>query len=207
MLVEKPIDITLSRVDDIIAATQQAGVVLACVFPLRFVAGAHKAREALAGGRLGRLTLADVFVKWHRPQSYYDQSWRGTWALDGGGVLMNQGIHLVDLLVWYLGDPVAVQASAATLQRAIEVEDTAVASLRFASGALATVSATTTAAPGFPHRLELYGTGGAIQIEGEAVIRWQLVEPARAKVEPVPPGEARGAGPGADPRAISPSGR
>ncbi|MCB0116248.1 MAG: Gfo/Idh/MocA family oxidoreductase, partial [Caldilineaceae bacterium] len=93
LLVEKPIDITLPRVDSIIAAAEDAGVILACVFPLRFAAGVAKVKEAVDTGRLGRITLADCYVKWFRPQSYYDGNWRGTWELDGGGALMNQSIH------------------------------------------------------------------------------------------------------------------
>jgi predicted dehydrogenase len=116
---------------------------------------------------------------------------------------MNQGIHLVDLLVWLMGDPVEVRAYAATLHRDVEVEDTLAATLRFANGSLATITATTTAAPGFPHRLELYGTNGAIQLEGEAILRWDLADPSRATVQPPALGQAAGAGAGGDPRGIS----
>jgi UDP-N-acetyl-2-amino-2-deoxyglucuronate dehydrogenase len=119
---------------------------------------------------------------------------------------MNQGIHLVDLLVWFMGDPVAVQAYADTLYRDIEVEDVLAATLRFGNGALATITATTTTAPGFPHRMELYGTGGAIQVEGETVVRWDLADPAAATVEPPEIGAAAGAGAAADPRDIAPTG-
>jgi predicted dehydrogenase len=162
--------------------------------------------DAVQTGDLGDLTLGVVTVPYYRPQAYYDQAdWRGTWALDGG-VLMNQGIHLVDLLVWYMGDPVEVQAYADTLGRDIEVEDTLAATLRFADGAVATVTATTTAAPGFPHRIEIYGTDGGIQIEGEAVGRWELADPAKATVEPPQVGVPAQAGAGSDPRGIAPTG-
>jgi predicted dehydrogenase len=154
-----------------------------------------------------------VTVPYHRPQAYYDQAdWRGTWALDGGGVLMNQGIHLVDLLIWYMGDPVQVQAHADTLHRAIEVEDTLAATLHFANGALGTITATTTAAPGFPHRIEIYGTGGGIQVEGESVRRWGLADPAKATADCGQSAErpeietAISAGAGGDPRGIAPTG-
>jgi predicted dehydrogenase len=130
---------------------------------------------AIRAGDLGEITLASVCMPYHRPQAYYDQAaWRGTWEQDGGGVLMNQGIHSVDLLLWLMGaDPVRISAHAATLQRQIEVEDTVVATLEFPGGALATLSATSTAPPGFRQRLEIYGTAGAIQLEGDAVIRWE----------------------------------
>jgi predicted dehydrogenase len=119
---------------------------------------------------------------------------------------MNQGIHLVDLLVWYMGDPVQVQAYANTLQRDIEVEDILAATLRFANGALATITATTTAIPGFPHRLEFYGTGGGVQIEGAVVDRWDLVDPATATVEPPEIGGQVKAGAGGDPRGEAATG-
>jgi predicted dehydrogenase len=146
-----------------------------------------------------------VNLPYFRPQSYFDQAaWRGTWALDGGGVLMNQGIHQVDLLAWYMGDPVAVTAHALTLHRRIEVEDTLCASLRFANGALAAINATTTAAPGFPPRLEIYGTHGGVQMEGDTVMRWwSQVGNGEADAAAAPPPAA---GAGADPRGISTAG-
>jgi predicted dehydrogenase len=119
---------------------------------------------------------------------------------------MNQGIHLVDLLIWCMGDPVRVEAYADRLHRDIEVEDTLTATLRFPNGALAAVTATTTAAPGFPHRVEIYGTNGGIQVEGETVVRWDLADPGRANVEPPPIGASADAGAGGDPRAIAPTG-
>ena len=160
--------------------------------------------EAIQAGDLGDLTLGAITMPYLRAQPYYDQAaWRGTWALDGGGALMNQGIHIIDVLVWLMGDPVEIQATGDTLHRDVEVEDTIVATLRFANGARATVTATTTAAPGFPQRIEIYGTGGGIQLEGESVVRWDLADPAKAKVEPIAPGGTVKAGAGADPRGIS----
>jgi predicted dehydrogenase len=115
---------------------------------------------------------------------------------------MNQGIHLIDLLVWYLGNPEVIQAQAATLQRNVEVEDTVAAALRFPGGALATIAATTTAEPGFPHRLELHGSSGSITISGEAASGWTLTDPASATV-PVPElASGSSAGAGGDPRGI-----
>ena len=121
-------------------------------------------REAVMTGELGGLTLGVVTMPYHRPQRYYDQAgWRGTWGADGGGVLMNQGIHLADLLLWFMGDVAEVTAGAATLARAIEVEDCVAAMLRFTSGALGSLVATTAAEPGFPHRVEIYGDRGGVQ--------------------------------------------
>jgi len=163
--------------------------------------------SAIQAGDLGDLTLGVVTVPYYRPQAYYDQAdWRGTWALDGGGVLINQGIHLVDLLVWYMGDPLEVQAQAKTLHRNVEVEDTLVATLRFANGALATITATTTATPGFPHRIEIYGTQGAIQVESDVLGHWQVADPDKATVKAPQVGAAADAGAGSDPRGIAPTG-
>jgi predicted dehydrogenase len=143
-------------------------------------------KAAIDAGGLGRLTLGTISVPYLRQQSYYDSAaWRGTWALDGGGALMNQGIHLLDLLVWYMGDAAEVRASTATLAHAIEVEDCVTAALRFASGALGGVTATTAAAPGFPHRVEVYGDQGGVQIEGEEIVRWEA-----AGIEPSATGQA-----------------
>jgi predicted dehydrogenase len=207
VLVEKPMALSLADADATIAACDRAGVKLGVALQRRAEPLFQRIHRAVQAGDLGELMLGVVTMPYHRSQAYYDQAaWRGTWALDGGGVLMNQGIHLVDLLVWTMGDPVHVQAHADTLHRDIEVEDTLAATLRFADGALATITATTTAAPGFPHRLELYGTGGGIQIEGESVRRWDLADPARASVEPPETGPAADAGAGRDPRGIAPTG-
>jgi len=202
VLVEKPMALSLADADAMIAAAAQAGRCLGVALQRRADPQFQRLRAAAAAGQLGQLTLGLVSIPYYRPQRYYDQAaWRGTWAEDGGGVLMNQGIHLIDLLVWLMGDPVDVQAQAATLQRAVEVEDTLTATLRFADGAQAVVAATTTSEPGFPHRVEIYGTGGGAQIEGESLLRWQT--PAGSLVEAEAP---QAAGAGGDPRAISAAG-
>jgi predicted dehydrogenase len=207
VLVEKPMALTLADADAMIAACNEAGVKLGVLLQRRAEPTFKRIKQAIQAGDLGELTLGMVTMPYYRSEAYYNQAqWRGAWALDGGGVLMNQGIHLVDLLIWTMGDPVQVQAHADTLHRRIEVEDTLGATLRFANGSLATITATTTAAPGFPHRIELYGTNGGVQVEGETVTRWQLADPARATVEP-PAIEAEDtAGAGSDPRGIAASG-
>jgi len=207
VLVEKPMALTLAGADAMIAACRQAGVRLGVVLQRRTEPLFERIHRAIQAGDFGPLTLGIVTMPYVRPQSYYDQAdWRGTWSLDGGGVLMNQGIHLLDLLIWFMGDPVEIQAQAATLHRQIEVEDTLAANLRFANGALATITATTTAAPGFPHRLEIYGAGGGVQVDGDMVNRWELAEPARAAVKPPETGKAVSAGSGGDPRGIAATG-
>ena len=206
VLVEKPMALTLEDADAMIDACEKAGVKLGVVLQRRAEPLFQRVYRAIKQD-LGELTQGVVTIPYYRSQSYFDQAdWRGTWALDGGGVLMNQGIHLVDLLVWCMGDPTAVQAFGATLHRNIQVEDTLAATLRFANGALATITATTTAAPGFPHRLEFYGTEGGIQVEGEVVSAWRFAEPERARIEPPTTGKAEHAGSGGDPRGIRPTG-
>lgn len=211
VICEKPLALSLRDADAMIEACDRAGVRLGVVLQRRAEPLFARVREAIRAGDLGDLTLASVTIPYHRSEAYYREAgWRGTWALDGGGVLMNQGIHLIDLLVWYMGDPVEVRAHAATLHHGIEVEDTLTATLRFEGGALATVTATTTAAPGFPHRIEIYGTGGGIQIEGEDAPRWELEDRTRTVVEPPEVGVASGvasdAGAWRDARGIAPTG-
>ena len=207
VLVEKPMALSLADADAMIAACEQADVTLGVVLQRRAEPLFRRIYDAIRAKDLGELTLGVVTIPYHRPQTYYDQAaWRGTWSLDGGGVLMNQGIHLVDLLIWYMDDPVQVLAYAGTLQRSIEVEDTLAAILHFADGAVATITATTTVAPGFPHRLEVYGTNGGIQVEGESAARWELVESVQATVEPLETGASTAPGAGGDPKGIAPTG-
>ncbi len=202
VLVEKPLATTLADADAMIAACDQAGVQLGVVFQRRHEPYFARARQAIEAGDFGELTLGSVTIPYYRPADYYNlASWRGTWAGDGGGVLMNQGIHLVDVLLWLMGDPATITARAATLHRDIEVEDTVVATLRFSGGALATISATTTANPGFPHRVEIYGTNGGFQVEGNVLSRWTLANPATAKIQPPSGGGQAVAGAGSSPTA------
>ncbi len=181
VLVEKPMALSLAEADRAVEACAAVGVRLGVVLQRRADPVFREVKAALDAGDLGKPTLAVVTIPYWRDMAYYHSArWRGTWALDGGGALMNQGIHLVDLLVWWMGDPLAVQAQAGTLAHAIEVEDVVSATLQFPGGAQAVLAATTAAAPGFPHRLEVYGTAGGVQVEGEAVLRWgRLGEPMR----------------------------
>jgi predicted dehydrogenase len=175
VLCEKPLDISTARIDRMQAAVDRAGVTLGVFFQDRSTPDLVAVYDAIVAGRLGRPILADARVKWYRPPEYYGQSlWRGTWALDGGGALMNQGIHTVDLLLWLLGDVRRVYARAITALHEIEVEDTAVAVLEFASGAVATLEATTAAWPGYDRRVSITGTIGTVVIEQARVTRWDL---------------------------------
>jgi predicted dehydrogenase len=179
VLVEKPIDISSERADALISKCKEARVKLGVIFQDRFQPDIRRLKQLLGEGVLGKVVLADARVKWFRPPEYYsDSHWRGTWALDGGGALMNQGVHTVDLLLWLLGDVVRVQARTATLLQQIETEDTALALLDFANGALGVLQATTAAYPGYPRRLEITGTEGTVILEQDRIIAADLRQKA-----------------------------
>jgi UDP-N-acetyl-2-amino-2-deoxyglucuronate dehydrogenase len=168
VLVEKPLDISTRRVDDLLKEVERAGVMLGVFFQDRLKPDVLALKHAIDAGEIGTPVVATGEVKWYRPPAYYaDSRWRGTWALDGGGALMNQGIHTVDLMLYLLGPVVRVSGTTATRLHAIEVEDTAVATLEFASGAVGTVVATTAAFPGHPRRLDIIGTRGSLALEGD----------------------------------------
>ena len=174
LIIEKPLEISLDRADRAIRAAQVAGVKLACIFPYRFHAGVAKAKEAVDAGRLGRMTLASCHVKWYRSQDYYDRSWHGTRALDGGGALINQSIHSIDLLQYLAGPVDSVIGSTATLAHKMESEDTAVAVLRFHTGALGVIEAGTGCWPGEPARIVLHGEHGTIALEEGRIVEWRI---------------------------------
>ncbi len=179
VLVEKPLEVTLPRCDAIIDACEAAGVRLGAIFPSRFTTANRAIKRAVEDGRFGRLTLGSTAVKWWRSQEYYDSGgWRGTWSLDGGGALMNQAIHNVDLLQWLMGEVASVQALTATLaHERIEVEDVAVAVLRFRSGALGTIEASTAAFPGLARRTEVHGDRGSVRVEQDDLTFWKFAIP------------------------------
>lgn len=176
VLVEKPIEVDRERAETMIAACEDNGVTLGVVFQSRFKPHPAIVRAAVARGALGDMVLGSMAVKWLRPPAYYaDTDWRGTWAYDGGGALINQAIHNVDMLLWFLGDVTRVHAKAANrLHHDIEVEDTVVAQLEFASGCLGVIEATTAAYPGSPRRVELHGTAGTVTLLDDEVDEWEL---------------------------------
>ncbi|MDO4571546.1 MAG: Gfo/Idh/MocA family oxidoreductase [Planctomycetia bacterium] len=206
IIVEKPLEITLDRCDQIIEACKTAGVKLATVFHSRFHDSSLTLKEAVDSGKFGRLTMGDAYVKWFRSQQYYDSgAWRGTWALDGGGALMNQAIHTVDLLTWLMGPVVEIRAMCDCLDHErIEVEDTAVATLRFANGALGVIEASTAIYPGYLKRVELHGSKGSATIEEEDIVRWDFAEetPDDAQILEKMKNRVSSGGGAADPAAI-----
>jgi UDP-N-acetyl-2-amino-2-deoxyglucuronate dehydrogenase len=186
VLVEKPIDITLDRVDALIGVADAAAVTLGVCYQDRFKPGIVRLKQLIDEGALGRVLTVEGRMPWYRPPSYYAGShWRGTRALDGGGALMNQGIHTVDLLLWLGGAVTAVQARTATRLHAIEVEDTAAALVDFASGAIGTIFATTAAYPGWPRRVTVTGTEGTAVIEGDDLV--SVVVQSGAAIDGVTP--------------------
>src|SRR3954453_2258417 len=177
VLTEKPLDITTKRCDALIDAAQKANVKLGVFFQDRTKPDIRKLKQWVDHGVIGKPLLIEARVKWYRPPDYYSGSkWRGVLALDGGGALMNQGVHTVDVLLWLFGDPIRIQARTATLLHNIEAEDTAVAILEFASGALCLLHATTAAYPGYPRRIEITGTQGTAILEHDRIIAADLRE-------------------------------
>jgi UDP-N-acetyl-2-amino-2-deoxyglucuronate dehydrogenase len=175
VLVEKPLAISTAEVDGVVAACDAAGVKLGVFFQDRLQPDFVRLRAFLARGGLGRVHLATAHVKWYRPPDYYSGSrWRGRLAHDGGGAVMNQGIHTLDLLLHLLGDVRCVHGLTRPAVHAIEVEDTAVALLEMASGALVTYEASTAAFPGYKRRLEISGEQGTLGVEHDRVVAADL---------------------------------
>ena len=176
VLVEKPIEIDLDRADALIEACDRRGVKLGVIFQSRFLPAVQAIKRTVEEGKLGRLFLGDAQVKWYRDPAYYAPgSWHGTLALDGGGALINQAIHTVDLLRWIMGPVQQAFAFKGALRYPhLEGEDTLVGCLRFEIGALGTVEAATSAKPGFKRRLEISGEKGTIVLEGDAIAVWAV---------------------------------
>jgi UDP-N-acetyl-2-amino-2-deoxyglucuronate dehydrogenase len=178
VLTEKPIDITAARADALIEAAKQSHVKLGVILQDRVKPDIQRLKKWIDQGLLGKILFVDARVKWYRPPEYYGKSkWRGTLELDGGGALINQGVHTVDLLLWLLGDVTRVQARTSTALHPIESEDTAIAILEFASGALGTLQATTAAYPGYPRRVEITGSEGTVILEHDRIIAADLRNP------------------------------
>jgi UDP-N-acetyl-2-amino-2-deoxyglucuronate dehydrogenase len=176
LVIEKPIDVSLPAADRLIAAASAAGVAMTVISQHRFDPGVVALHELLSQGRLGRLLLGAARIKWYRSLAYYDSAaWRGTWDLDGGGALINQGVHYTDLLRWCMGPVSEVRAVCATEAHEIEVEDVALAVLRFRSGAVGSLEATTVAYPGFRERLEISGSEGSAVIEDGQMVMRELI--------------------------------
>jgi predicted dehydrogenase len=198
--VQKPIATTLDIARQMIDVTAEAGVLLHVVSQHRFDDSTQFVRAALEAGRLGRLLQCDAYVKWYRSDDYYARPGKGTWAIEGGGALINQAIHQIDIMRW-LGGPVADvfgtwQLGAA---HAIEAEDVVSAVMRFASGTIGSIQASTAFWPGQPERIEIHGTRGSATITGDRLTAWDV----RDDTGPLPALSATVASGAADPMAIS----
>ncbi len=167
VIVEKPLDVTMEAAQKVLEAERRSDRTAMVVSQMRYLPASGVVRQAVESGAFGTLTSGSATMAWWRSQSYYDSGdWRGTWKLDGGGALMNQGIHVIDLFRWIFGDPVEVYAWAGRLaHERIEVEDTAVAVIRFANGALGTIHGSTAAYPGVNRRIQVHGDRGSALIE------------------------------------------
>lgn len=183
VLVEKPLEITTRRIDEMMDVAASAGKTLSCVLNRRFHPAMDAFRQAVDAGRFGQLTSASCYVKWYRDQAYYDSAaWRGTWAMDGGGVLMNQAIHAIDSLILLAGPVRSIRGAACgrLAHVGIEVEDTALAIIEFASGACGVIEASTCAwsQGGHPARIQLSGTGGSAFLADESFEVWEFAHAA-----------------------------
>ncbi|HYC70492.1 MAG TPA: Gfo/Idh/MocA family oxidoreductase [Opitutaceae bacterium] len=191
VVIEKPLEVTTARADRILDAADQAGVRVCPIFQARFGQGARTLKAAIDAGRFGRIAVASAYVKWYRAPAYYT-GWKGKLALDGGGALINQAIHGLDLLQWFAGLPEEVSAyKTRVVHRGIEGEDTAVAALRYPSGALGTLEASTACWPGWSRKIEICGETGSVALEDDHLARWEFKdaqpgddEIRNAKVDP-----------------------
>jgi len=204
ILCEKPLDITLDKIDRMIEVAEKNRIKLAGIFQRRTYDSTQKVKQAMNEQLLGKMVLGDVYLKYYRSQAYYNSAdWRGTWELDGGGALMNQGIHGIDLLLWLMGDVDTVYGRCLTAVRQIKVEDTALAMLRYKNGALGVLEGTTSVNPGEETRIELNGKLGTIIYKESEITRWAVTtgDDERAKDIEIESGEQQ-AGAVADPRDI-----
>ena len=183
VLVEKPLDITPERAQRIEDARIRTGMTCGVVHQNRFNVNMYPIREMLDSGRLGKLIMGTFAVKWYREQHYYNNGWHGTWDMDGGGSLMNQSIHTVDLMQWLMGDVESVSSHMGLFDHNIETEDATVSVVKFKSGAMATFVSTTCAYPGLSTEICLYGTGGSIEADADCLKTWKLKDSEDEDIE------------------------
>src|SRR5688572_2596809 len=195
LMIEKPIDSTVEGTDHILDTAAKAGVRVGSIFQARFGDAARQLKSAADAGRFGRMVLASCYVKWNRTAEYYT-GWKGKLAEDGGGALINQAIHGVDLLQWFAGMPVEVFAWTTQRVHRIESEDTCVAALRFGSGAFGTIEATTATWPGWSRRIEICGEHGSVLLEDDDIAKWEfrVEQPCDAEIRNPPRRAEMGSG-------------
>lgn len=172
---EKPIEITKEKIDNMIKEVEKAGVKMGCVFQRRTFPESIVVKKALDEGKFGKIILADAYLKYYRTKEYYSSAgWRATWELDGGGSLMNQGVHGIDLVTWMAGEVESVYAKTAALLHNIEVEDTAVAVVKYKSGAFGVIEGTTSVYPAQSTRLEIHCEKGSVIFGDDGILEWKL---------------------------------
>lgn len=175
LVVEKPIEINTDRADEMIEAAEQKGVKLAVIFQNRFSPDYQKLKQAVDAGVFGRLLMGNAYVNWFRNDAYYSTSaWKGTLRADGGGALINQGIHTIDLLLDLMGEVKNVYGQVQTTLYPIEGEDLGAALVNFQNGALGNITAATALYPGYPERIEIFGTEGSAILEGGKLTAWNV---------------------------------
>lgn len=175
VIVEKPMAITKEQLDGAISAIRENGIKAEVITQLRFTPAIRKLKQAIDEGRLGKILLADFNMKYYRSPEYYKQGgWRGTWKMDGGGALMNQGIHGIDLVQYLVGGVKSVYAQCRTLDREIEVEDTANILVEYTNGAMGVIQSTTVATPGRPRQITVCGTKGSVVVKEDVIEHWDI---------------------------------
>ncbi|AGA79336.1 putative dehydrogenase [Echinicola vietnamensis DSM 17526] len=198
VLVEKPIEVSLERANTMIRVCKAHGVKLGVIFQNRFNEGYLLLKSAVMNGQLGQLLMGNAYVKWFRDREYYESSdWKGTIKGDGGGAFINQGIHTIDLLLDIMGEVSSVFGKVRTALYDIEGEDTGTALVTFENGALGNITAGTSLFPGYPERLEIYGTAGSVILEAGKIVAWNIKGQA-SKV----PHSSQGSSGAGDPMAI-----
>ncbi|MFE5323324.1 Gfo/Idh/MocA family protein [Paenibacillus sp. NPDC056579] len=178
VLTEKPLEIRLDRIDEMNRVAEEEGRYLGCVFQNRLAPGNQKIKETIDSGRLGKLITCNFHLKWYRDDKYYAKNggWRGTWAMDGGGAMMNQTIHTIDLMQWLMGPVRSIFAKAGTYTHPIETEDTAVAVVTFANGAIGTLIGTTCAYPGLEVSVQIHGSTGSIYSKNNRIELFKMAD-------------------------------
>jgi predicted dehydrogenase len=206
-IIEKPLETNLERFDRIINAGIKHNVMISGIFPMRFSKVNIELKKAIDEGRFGKLVMGDAYIKWYRSPEYYkDVKWRSRMVLSGGGAVMNQGIHSVDLLRWFMGKVEAVCAFTGLLgHKGLEVEDVAAATMKFANGAIGVIEASTAVSPGFYRRIEILGTRGSVVIEEEKILTWKFDDETDSdeKIREKFSGNNSSGGGVSDPKAIS----
>jgi len=199
LVVEKPMSLTLADADLLISTAQRTGVKVCVISQFRFSDAVQEIRRALDAGAFGKIVSGSLSMKYFRSHEYYASGgWRGTWAMDGGGCLMNQGIHGVDVYRYLMGPVKSITALTRTQTRKVEVEDSAVAILEFANGAVGTLEGSTTCYPGYPRRIEICGEEGSVVLEEDSILRWDLPIPCS-----LPVGQSAKDVAASDPKAIN----